>query len=259
VLAVGIVIAITWDQGITLRLTGGAFLIVFLVSSIALTAVAREKNYEETWFGSRAIAELTKAETWSFIMKLKPYDTRPEKEAENRFLDRLREVLKAQQNISSELAPHLHEGTQITPIMEQIRIEPFSKRKEFYIQNRIRDQMIWYSRKAEWNKIQVSRWLNITWILEILAVAFALIVTLAPNTEINPVGIVLAASAGVLCWLNSKSYNEAAQSYGLVSSELSILKERAERASTVDELSETVLDTENLINQEHRVWLGRVI
>jgi type IV secretory pathway component VirB8 len=180
-------------------------------------------------------------------------------EAETFFLEKLREILRTQNSISSTLHPHLHEGTQITSSMKQIRSEPFDKRKEIYVQDRIRDQKTWYSRKAEVNKKRASQWQIITWTSEILAVLFAILTTLIPITMISPVPIVLSASAGVLSWLNTKSYAEAAQSYGLVAQDLAILQEEANRASTTDEFDKVISNVENAINQEHRVWLARII
>jgi prepilin signal peptidase PulO-like enzyme (type II secretory pathway) len=257
---VGVIAAVTWDQGLAFRLIGGVLLTTFLVLSISLTAIIHEKRFEETWFGARALAESIKAETWNFTMKLKQYcNMLDDNEAENHFLERLREIFREHSTISSTLQPHLHEGEQITPGMKRVRAEAFDNRKEIYIQNRIRDQMIWYSSKAGLNKKRASQWLIITWTFELLAVAFAVFTTLIPIAIASPVAIVLSASAGVLTWLNAKSYTEAAQSYGLVAQDLDILEEEAKRASTIDEFGKVVSEVETAINQEHRIWLGRVI
>jgi hypothetical protein len=257
---VGVIAGITWDQGFVLRITGGILLTSFLVLSIALTAIAHEKRFEETWFGARALAESIKAETWNFTMRMKPYDDLlKENDAENLFLEKLREILREHHTVFSTLQPHLHDGEQITSSMKQVRNEVFDDRKEIYIQNRIHDQMVWYSSKSSLNKKRASEWLIITWSFEILAVAFAVLSTLIPIAIVSPVAIVLSGSAGVLTWLNARSYTEAAQSYGLVGQDLDILQEEAKRASSIGEFGKVVSEVENAINQEHRIWLGRVI
>ena len=191
---VGVIAAVTWDQVSTLRIAGGVLLITFLVLSISLTAIIHEKRFEETWFGARALAESIKAETWNFTMKLKPYGNMlNDNEAENHFLERLREIFREHHTISSTLQPHLHEGEQITQRMKQVRIEAFDNRKEIYVQNRIRDQMIWYSSKAGLNKKRASQWLIITWTFELLAVAFAVFTTLISVALVSPVAVVLSA------------------------------------------------------------------
>ncbi len=259
-IAVGVITAITWDQTFTLKIAGGLLLTSLLVLSIALTSITHEKKFEETWFSARALAESTKAETWNFLMKLNPYNNIPDdKEAENHFLEKLREIFHNQSGISSVLSPPAKGGTQITSKMKQIRNETFDRRKEIYIQSRIRNQEVWYSNKAEFNRNRASQWLYITWTAEILAVVFAVLTTIITISVVSPVAIVLAASAGVLAWLNSKSYAEADQSYCMVSHDLAILQDEAKRVSTIPEFENVVSKVENAISQEHRVWLGRVI
>jgi hypothetical protein len=257
---VGVIASITWDQGLTLRLAGGILLTTFLVLSISFTAIIHEKRFEETWFGARALAEAIKAETWNFTMKIGQYgNILKDSEAENHFLERLRKIFREHHTTSSILQPHLHEGEQITAGMKQVRIEAFDNRKDIYIQSRIRDQMIWYSSKAALNRKRASQWLIITWTFELLAVAFAVFSTLIPFAIASPVEIVLSASAGIFTWLNAKSYAEAGQSYGLVAQDLDLLEEEAKRATTIEEFGKVVSEVENAINQEHRIWLGRIV
>jgi hypothetical protein len=259
-IAVGVISAITWDQGLTLRIVGGILLTTFLVLSIALTSVTHEKKFEEIWFNARALAESTKTETWNFLMQLDPYDKiTNENDAENYFLEKIREIFHSQKSISFALTNTPKGGTQITSKMKQIRNETFERKKEIYLQDRIRNQENWYSNKAELNRKRASQWLYITWTAEVLAVVLAVLTILVKIPIVNPVGIVSSASAGILSWLTSKSYAEANQSYCLVAHDLAILQDEAKRASTADELGKVILKVENSINQEHRVWLGRLI
>jgi hypothetical protein len=258
VIFVGLITAVVWDKESTFKITGGVLLTTFLVLSIVITAITLEKKFDEEWFGMRAIAESTKAETWNFVMKLKPYDD-GSNDSDRYFLERLRELLRVKPNISSALRPHLNEGVQITSYMRRFRNETFEARKDNFIQNRIRDQKLWYSKKADWNNKLASIWQIITWALEILAVVFGIVTIFAPTGTISPPGIVLSASAGVLFWLNTKSYAEASKSYGLVAEDLAILEEEAKNILSEDKFSKVVSDVENAISLEHRVWLGRVI
>jgi len=99
----------------------------------------------------------------------------------------------------------------------------------------------------------------ITWILEVAAVALAIIAIILKDMPINPVGIIATAGAGALSWLNARSYSEASISYGLVAHELALLEDRGSHASTEDKLANIVLDAENKINQEHKIWIARLL
>lgn len=270
--AVGLVAAIAFNQvsdlslrgeillrASDLRLGANVFFCILLVFSIGLTVVFKEKCYDEMWFSSRAVAEAVKAECWIFIMKTNPYDDSvTETEAKELFLKRLNEIQRVNSYIVPRLSSHLQEGAQITNEMESFREQSPEKRKGFYIEDRIHEQRIWYAKKAKWNEQRESKWSIIMWILEILAIILAILRTLAQYSAINPVGIVLAMSGGILSWINARSYAEASRSYGLLAQELSILEDRA-RNSKTDDMGIIVSETESLVNQEHRVWSGRLL
>jgi hypothetical protein len=152
----------------------------------------------------------------------------------------------------------LKEGPQITKKMKEMRNEKLANRRDFYIQNRIRDQRLWYVEKAKWNKKRESLWFVVTWILELTAASLAIVIIILQDTFINPVGIVTTAGAGVLSWINARSYSEPAESYGFVAQELVLLQDRANQVSTEKDLAKIVLDAERTIDREHTVWLARL-
>jgi hypothetical protein len=271
-LAVGLIAAIAFNQmpdvplssnvilkASDLRLVGNILFTIFLILSFCLTAIVKEKHFDETWFSSRAVAEAVKAETWIFVMKTEPYDNSlSEIKVKEIFLERLHEILRANTTIASRLPSHLSEGAQITTVMEHLRAESPQIRKDFYIKNRIHDQRIWYANKAKWNEDQESKWSIAMWLLETLAIALAIFRIIVQYSAINPVGIVLAMSGGILSWINARSYSEASRSYGLLSQELAILEDRAKN-SRPSNMGIIVAETESLVSQEHRVWSGRLL
>lgn len=260
VLAVGIVTSVTLIGTESYQTFEGTVLTIFLVLSIALTAMMYGKDFDKTWFDSRAIAESIKAETWLFMMKAPRYGGDiSEAEAGNLFLNRLNEIIHSHQSVMSELTPYLTEGTQITVRMRQVRNQPLESRRGLYSRSRIHDQCIWYARKTKWNKTQESRWFALTWMLEISAVTLALVSIFFRNPIVSPIGIVSATSGGVLSWINARSYKETTVSYGLVAYELSILEDRTSQIMTEDDMSRIVMEAENAISSEQRIWLARLI
>jgi hypothetical protein len=195
-------------------------------------------------------------QSWRFTMKVEPYDV-ADSMAEEIFLKRLDEILHRQPFVSSQLASHFLEGAQITAHMRQMRKKTVEDRILYYVQNRIRDQKLWYATKAKWNHTQEFRWFIITWILQVLAAAIAIIIIVFRDLIVNPVGIFTTAGAGALSWIHARRYRELSQSYGLVAQKLALLESQADRASTEEELAEIVIDVERTISREHTIWLAR--
>lgn len=252
------VASFSWNQEPSVRIPAAVVTAMILTVLMALSAIGDMKKFDRIWFGSRAIAESVKKESWVFMMKGKPYDnTVTDSVAEQVFLNRLKQIFQSQSSICSELASYSNEGDQITEHMKQMMRKPIVDRLTYYAKNRIHDQRLWYAKKANWNRTRESRWFIVTWILQVVAVILAFIIIGFKNLVANPVGILTTAGAGVLSWMTARSYRELSQSYGLIAQELSFLEERGEHVSTEEELSDIVLEVEQTISREHTIWLTK--
>jgi hypothetical protein len=257
--AIAVIMSVSWNQELGLRTPAAVTLAVSLVISMAFTALMNTKRFDHAWVSFRATAESIKTETWLFMMKVEPYEgSITDIQAKDRYLKRLDEILHCRPSVRSQLALHLKEGPQITKQMKEIRNEKLANRREFYVQNRIQDQRRWYVEKSKWNKKRESLWFIVTWILELAAASLAIVAIILQDTFINPVGIVTTAGAGVLSWINARSYSEPAESYGFVAEELVIIQDRANQVSTEKDLAKIVLDAERTIDREHTIWLARL-
>ncbi len=228
---------------------------VSLAIGLVFTVVLETKKYDRLWFSSRAIAEAIKKETWLFMMKAKPYDQSVSNtDAKKAFLAFLKQVLKAHASTCSMLTTHAEEGSQITQRMKEIRRGSVAERLEFYEKNRIHDQQTWYEKKAKWNMSQESHWNILMWLLQALAVSFAIVNIVFTDSPINLIGVATTAGTAVLSWINARNYQELSQSYGLIAQELSISGDQAKDVSTEEGLAELVSDVEAAISQEHAMW-----
>ncbi len=59
--------------------------------------------------------------------------------------------------------------------MRELRAKSLEERKEAYKVGRIADQLLWYSRKAKWNKRRSQRWNVSLMFLEILGLVGAIV------------------------------------------------------------------------------------
>ena len=70
----------------------------------------------------------------------------------------------------------------------------------------------------------------------------------------SAVGMATTASGAILSWVAAKNYGELSQSYSMVAHQLSFIEDDAKQARTDDQLKKIVLDAEETIGQEHRIW-----
>jgi hypothetical protein len=251
------VASFSWSQEPNVRTTAAVISAILLVSAVVLTAVMDTRRFDQTWFSSRAVAESVKTESWAFMMKIKPYDgIIHDSEAERLFFNRLKETLNRQKSIASELPSQDQEGSVITERMKLTRNSSLEDRRDYYVQNRIRDQKQWYSIRTKWNRTQELRWSTLAWILQGVALVAAIVLIGFREFIINPVGILTTATAGVLAWLGARDYRRLSQSYGLVYQDLGLLEGLAKEVSTEEKLEDIVLDTERTISREHSMWLA---
>ena len=138
--------------------------------------------------------------------------------------------------------------------MYKNRNASFDEQKELYIQARINDQRSWYTKKAQINHLRDSRMTALMWILLALGVALAFINIISNDLPINAVGIATTASATVLSWIGAKNYGELSQSYNIVAHELSFIEDDAKHAKTEEQLIDIVLDAEDTMSQEQKIW-----
>lgn len=261
-LMIAAIASVTWNGERNVRILVAVVSAIFIVVSMTLNAFMDIKKADQTWFSSRAIAESVKKESWRFMMKTEPYeDTISDSVAEERFLDRMKEIISRQPRaLQSELGSKLDERAMITEYMRQVRKRSFEDRRACYTKERIHNQKLWYTTKAKWNQTQQSRWFLISWILQIAAAVFALaLIGFRDLFIVNPVGTLATAGAGVMTWINARNYRELSQSYGLVAQELALLEARKVYATTEEKFAEIVEDVEGTISREHTIWLARRI
>jgi hypothetical protein len=254
-----LLLSVPWRYFPALSMFAAFSVAVLLVALIAITVVIQSRGLDSLWINCRAIAEAIKTESWLFMMKAQPYLRSAEtKDDENLFIERIAIILRLRPSASSQIALFLKEDPQITPHMKEMRNATLEHRRDYYIQNRISDQRKWYAAKAAWNRRKEALWFAIAWLLELLAVVAAIAVVILQNSVIDPVQIMSAAGAGVLFWLNARSYKEPMESYGVVANELELQRNYAINVDTEQKLSSLVADTEEKINREQKIWLARL-
>ena len=141
--------------------------------------------------------------------------------------------------------------------MESIRNLSAMERKEYYINERIKEQKKWYSDKAEFNKRKYDMWFVVIILAQFLSLVSIIVLIKNPTLDWNLVGLFTTISAAAISWLQLKQHQELKQAYTTAAQELNFIEASSSTVTTENELSRFVLDSENAISREHTLWLAQ--
>jgi uncharacterized membrane protein len=244
----------TEDSKLIVYMLSGVMLLVALFISIVL----KFKKYEDIWYRGRALAESCKTLTWRFIMCSEYFESSLSgDEANNRFIGRIREINDEFNDLTGVLAASQLALPVITYEMNTIRSLPLEDRKAFYISKRIKNQIDWYSSKADSNKLKYENWFWMVIVSQLLALLSIGYLVVCPTSNFNLVGLFSTISASGFSWLQLKKYQENKEAYTTATSELNLIKEEANSYNTEIEFAKYVLDSENAMSREHTMWLAQ--
>lgn len=230
---------------------------VLLVASLILVVMISVKNYEQRWYGGRAVAESVKTLSWRYMTGAEPFKIDlPPQHADNLFVDQLRDVLEQ----SELLAVRLGRGSadrEITDKMRRVRAASVEERRDLYITDRVRDQRAWYSSRSEDNEGREHALFVLMMFVQLAAVAAAVFSVAQPRSPLRASGLLTMLAIALLAWLQVKRHQELAQSYAVAAHELGLIAEEAEYVDTEERLSVFVADAEAAVSREHTLWVAR--
>lgn len=222
-----------------------------LACSVYLFAVRPDRQ----WYGGRAAAESIKTITWRYMCCAEPFQ-RDKASAADDFRGTLRAIIDQNRGVFQALCNDV-DGKQITPVMEEVRNASLSERRLRYSEDRVADQLKWYSKKATDNRRMSSRFFWTLIGINVLAVGTGIVRIVYLDVSFWPTNVLVAAAASVLSWMQAKRYSELAASYSLASHEISLIKERSLLPNSDEAFSIFVGDAENAFSREHTQWVAR--
>jgi hypothetical protein len=234
------------------------FALISLILSFCLKLIIKVGKWDKKWFDTRAVAESIKTVTWRYIMGVEPYENSLSAEdADRKFVDKLGEILKSVSKASGSLAKNVGSGQQITNRMREVRQMNIEERKTIYLQQRIKDQKDWYSKKAKYNSDKETMWFWVTIIVELLAIFAAIYILNTLYSTFNPIGTFTTLVVVFTAFNQTKKHGELSQSYAIAAQELSSIESLAVHIKNEESLSDYVRDTENAISKEHTMWCAK--
>lgn len=217
----------------------------------------RMSRPDKIWYDGRAIAESIKTRTWRWMMRAEPYsDTNDSETNKDHFIADLQIIFGQNQGLIGEIGIHDVLNDTISQKMLEVRGLDLEYRYDFYIHERIKQQSIWYSSKAKYNKKRSEFWFWTTVSLHSLAILFLLYNISEPKLHL-PIETIAVAASSVMTWLQSKKHNELSSSYSLAAHEINLIKAEKYKIKSESEFSEYVLNCENAFSREHTQWFAR--
>lgn len=231
--------------------------LVFIVLAVLLLYRAKNKP-EQHWYKGRALAESIKTSTWRYCMRATPFEDAADvriRRAEYR--NYLQEILSTNRHIGDRIPPDSSAEDQITSSMDNIRALSLLERRKYYLQERIKEQRTWYSKKASANKVASERWVIACATTYGIAVVLLLLRPTAANWHFWPFEPLIVVASSIIGWMQIKKFNELTSAYTLTAHEIGIIQGRIEEADTEEEFSEFVNEAELAFSREHTQWVAR--
>jgi hypothetical protein len=225
---------------------------VLLAIAITTAWTGRVRQFERVWFNCRAIAESVKSASWLYMMRVPPFGQ--DDSADATFASRLQEILSAWAGYETYFTDPGTAGHTASLQMRQIRQMGFQERKHQYVTLRQSDQQKWYGGKCKVNGSKATQWFWITTTLPLVALVLAILQARYGPTPINVISPLMTLAASFVAWSQSKRYEELAQAYSLAALELQHLSALTTAATTEESLIDVVVDTEDAISREHKMW-----
>jgi len=226
-----------------------------LLGALACAVYLFAVRPDRIWYGARAVAESIKTATWRFMSVAEPFQG-PTEEARHQFRNLLKSIVDQNREVTQRLTRFLDEQ-QITDEMLHHRVEPFEVRIREYLKQRITEQQGWYAKKAAFNRRMATSFFVALIVVNTFAIGFAIARVHFATAAYWPTDVLIAMSAGLLAWLQSKRFSELASSYALAAHEISLIKEQSSFVGTDVAFSRFVGDAENAFSREHTQWVAR--
>lgn len=226
-----------------------------LLGALSCSIYLFSKRPDRYWYAGRAVAESIKTITWRYVCRAEPFHVE-DTMARSYLQQKLKAIVDQNKDVAQALKNHL-DAPQITDAMTQMRARSLDERKATYAENRIKEQLTWYAKKAAFNRRTSS---GFFWVL-ILTNGFAVLCAVLRVTLISvpfwPTDVFVAIAASLLSWMQAKRFSELAASYTLAAHEIGLIREQALLPTTDDGFSLFVGDSENAFSREHTQWVAR--
>lgn len=225
---------------------------------VLLTYFGASRQLEQKWFSMRAIRESLKSLTWRFALRLGEFSG-DDTATLRVFLDRAQEIEAAFPSIHPPaIVSTAPDDTVVLSELTRIRNLPWNAARELYLNNRLAEQIDWYSQKASDNERLANLLEYVILGLGIVGVLIGIVFVALGLVAGLPIFALLSALiAAILAWGQARRYGGLVGPYRNTESELARIKTELKLASTAESFRSSTEEAERAISREHSMWLAQ--
>ena len=232
-----------------LRSSGAEWAVVFFAIAILAQLYRYIAKPDEKWWNGRAGAESAKTICWRYVVCGAPFEQANLK-ADEMVSFRLTDIAK---NVAQIIPISVSEG-HITEEMRAERLRPLAERISDYQEQRIRQQMNWYSSKSTFNSDQARKWTAMAIVTQSLGLVVGIIGVMR-HWHFDLIEFFSASSISVVAWMAIKQFDVLARSYAVASNELSLIDGQISNRTWDEQGWSLFVDSsEEAVSREHTSW-----
>ncbi|AFM12143.1 DUF4231 domain-containing protein [Turneriella parva] len=227
---------------------------ILILISFVLNIFLTFDDKNTVWYTARALAESVKTMTWRFVMRAEPFDNN---NAQVLFTRHLGDLLKQNQNVSQQMLTELDQHAVISESMKTLRSATLAHRKSFYLNNRIKEQLNWYSEKARLNRRGSKFWYGLFFLNHLILIVCFFFYLIIPSLHTLIIDTAPTIAGAILSWLQIQRYRDLTSAYNLTANEITLIRGAIYDVKTQEQFSLFVSDAESAFSREHTQWAAR--
>lgn len=221
-----------------------------LVLSVLIAYFSSRLHLKQKWYASRSLSETVKSLTWRYYARALPFGSSDVNGGEV-----FHQSISLACSESNDLI-----GCEKFKACKSYSGMDFSmytleEKVAFYVSERLRKQLAWYTRKARTNRRMGLICLWVFVLCNCVAVYFSMQEESGGSGSVS--GVFIAIATAFLGWIEAKKYDELAAAYRLTKCEIEKVIFDVHVVSNDFEFSQFVTEAEGLFSREHTQWAAK--
>lgn len=237
----------------------GLYAITALLLNGSLSAVELRIDYAKKWQTARSVSESIKRELWLYCMSFEEYGKGSIHDQQLLLIDKIRRLIHEIERVGVIIEQDNEKGFFYTDQIQLLKEQDIHSKYEKYLEDRLRDQISWYSKMAKYNKQRKRMFGSIYIGLQVIAIFAAGILMFYHLTLTETVDLIVAAALATRSFSTAKRFDELAFTYSNTSMQLEGIRESSKVFDSVTDkdLYSMVRMVEETISREHEIWVLR--
>lgn len=226
-------------------------ILIFVVFSLNLAWPTTE--LVKNWQTLRSAAESVKKECIIYSVGCPPYHKENEQEAKEKLIGKIDKILESVNKKFEYLPSNESSNLYFTESERKIRSSNFEERVDYYLKNRLEEQIDWYREKSNRNNSSDSTYKKLMILFLIVSAIVVIYTSVCQYGLIEAVDVMVAVILGLQTYGNARRFSELAITYNNTLFQLETHKE-SEKIDVEEKFCDFINKIEETISREHSVW-----